>query len=74
MIKGIDTTAPGVFVLEVGENTHLVVLCLMVCVRIVHIILVTRLLILSMRLLILLLTPWIPLLSVVKVSNPAVSH
>ena len=60
-------SAPGVFVLEVGENARPVVLCLMVHVRMVYMILLMRLLILSMRLLILLLTPWIPLLSVVKV-------
>ena len=61
--------APGVFELEVGESARPVVLCLVVYVRMVYMILLMRLLILSMRLLILLRTPWIPLLSVVKVSH-----
>ena len=60
---------PGVFVLEVGESAHPVAFCLVVCVRMVYMILLMRLLILSMRLLILVLTPWILLLSVVKVSH-----
>ena len=56
------------------ESARLDTLYLVVHVRMVHVILLTRLLILSMRLLILLLTPWIPLLSVVKVPNLTVLH
>ena len=57
--------APGVFVFEVGENARPVTICLVVHVRTTHMILT--------RLLSLLLSLWIPLLSVRKVPNWMVS-
>ena len=58
--------APGVFVFEVGENARPVVFCFVVRVRMAHIILLSRLLILM-------LTLRIPLLLVLKVLNLTVT-